>query len=44
MLVTDNAKNLMTTVGKVLSATESAFIKVPQEDRVHVTHLNWIKK
>ena len=44
ILVTDNAKNLMAAVSEVLNATESAFIKVPQQDRVHVTHLNWVKK
>ena len=42
-LVTDNARNLMTAVGEVLNATESAFIKVPPEDRVHLS-LNWVKK
>ena len=44
ILVTDNAQNLMAAVSEVLNATESAFIKVPQQDRVHVTHLNWVKK
>ena len=43
-MVTDNAENLMTALSEVLNATESAFLKVPAEDRVHLTALNWVKK
>ena len=43
-LVTENAENLMTAVGEVLNATESAFITVPPEARLHATRLNWFKK
>ena len=43
-LLTVNAENLMTAVGVVLNTTESALIKVPPEDRAHLTGLSWIKK
>ena len=39
-LVTVNAENLMTAVHEVLKATESAFIKVPQEAHLQFTCLN----
>ena len=39
-----NAENLMTAVDEVLKTTESALLKVPQEDRVHLTDLSWVKK
>ena len=42
--VTEYAENLMTAVSEVLNATESAFLKVPARDRVHLTTLNWVKK
>ena len=42
--MTVNAENLMTVVAEVLNATESAFIKVPPEARVHLTGLNYVKK
>ena len=42
--VTENAEKLMTTVSEVLDTTESAFLKVPPKDHVHLTALNWVKK
>ena len=41
--VTEYAENLMTAVIEVLNATESAFLRVPAKDRVHLTALNWVK-
>ena len=41
--VTEYGENLMTAVSEVLNATESAFLKVPAKDCVHLTTLNWDK-
>ena len=40
-----NAENLMTSVSKVLSVTESAIITVPTESHAQLTGLmSWVKK
>ena len=43
-MVAENAGNLMSAVSEILKATESAFMKIPPEARVHFTALNWVKK